>query len=150
MGRDAATPRTARALAAFLAEHPLVWVCGLSGGAFAGVVSRIDGDAIEVTAVADGRRRCILLPAGWNDPKKKPPVRTPAIREAFRFDEAGFRVSCIERRSPEEVLELHVRYIDERSPFPGPGPAPPAGRRRAVRGTARRANRAEGGRDETT
>ena len=150
MGRDPTTPRTARALAAFLAEHPLVWVCGLPGGAFAGVVSRIDGDALEVTAVAGGRRRCILLPAGWNDAKKKPPVRTLAIREAFRFDEAGYRVSCVERRSPEEVLELHVRHIDERSPFPRPGPSPRAGRRRAVRGTARRANRAEGGRDETT
>ena len=67
------------------------------------------------------------MPAGWNGAKRKPPVRTPAIREAFRFDEAGFRVSCVERRSPEEVLELHVRYIDERSPFPGPGPPPPAG-----------------------
>ena len=150
MGRDLKTPRTARALSAFLAEHPLVWVCGLPGGAFAGVVSRIDGDALEVTAVAGGRRRCILLPAGWNDPKRKPPVRTRAIREAFRFDEAGFRVSCVERRRPEEVLELHVRYIDEQSPFPGPGPAPPAGRRRAVRGAARRANRAGEGRDETT
>ena len=31
MGRDPTTPRTARALAAFLAEHPLVWVCGLPG-----------------------------------------------------------------------------------------------------------------------
>ena len=150
MGRDLKTPRTARALSVFLAEHSLVWVCGLPGGAFAGVVSRVDGDAVEVTAVAGGRRRCILMPAGWNDPKRKLPARTLAIREAFRFDEAGFRVSCVERRSPEEVLELHVRYIDERSPFPGPGPSPPAGRRRAVRGTARRANRAEEGRDETT
>ena len=117
MGRDLKTPRTARALSVFLAEHPLVWVCGLPGGAFAGVVGRIDGDALEVTAVAGGRRRCILMPAGWNNPKKKPPTRTPAIREAYRFDEAGFRVSCVERRRPDEVIDLHVRYLDESSPF---------------------------------
>ena len=117
MGRDPTTPRTARALAAFLAEHPLVWICGLPGGAFAGVVSRIDGDALEVTAVAGGRRRCILMPAGWNDPRKKAPARTLAIREAFRFDEAGFRVSCSERRSPGEVLELHVQRPDLRDVF---------------------------------
>jgi hypothetical protein len=117
MGRQSAWPRTARALAAYLAGHPLVWICGLPGGAFTGVVSRIEGDTVEVTAVAGGRKRSIVLPAGWNGRKKKAPVRTRAIRDAFRFHRAGFRVSCAERRHPDEVIELHVQYIDESSPF---------------------------------
>ena len=149
MGRESTTPRTARALAAFLAEHPLVWVCGLPGGAFAGVVGRIDGDALEIRAIAGGRRRHIVMPAGWNGGSRKPPVRTRAIREAFRFGDAGFRVSCIERRHPDEVLDLHVRYIDERSPFASLTPPRKARRPRAVRGPASvRAGR-EGGPHET-
>jgi hypothetical protein len=135
MGRPSSWPRTALALAAYLADHPLVWICGLPGGAFAGVVGRIDGDTVEVTAVAGGRKRTIVLPEGWNSRKKKAPVRTKAIRDAFRFDEAGFRVSCVERRHPDEVIEIHVRYIDESSPFSSPR----EGRRTAgVRGEVRR------------
>jgi hypothetical protein len=57
------------------------------------------------------------MPAGWNSRAKKKPVATRAIRDAFRFDRAGFRVSCVERRRPDEVVELHVLYIDENSPF---------------------------------
>jgi hypothetical protein len=117
MVREPARPRTARALAAYLAGHPLVWICGLPGGAFAGVVGRIDGDTVEVTAVAGGRKRSIVLPAGWNCRKKKAPVRTRAIRDAFQFHATGFRVSCVERRRPDEVIELHVHYIDESRPF---------------------------------
>ncbi len=117
MGRESTRPRTARALAAYLADHPLVWICGLPGGAFAGVVSRIDGDAVELTAIAGGRKRHILMPAGWNVRARRSPVCTRAIRNAFRFHDGGFRATCVERRKPDEVVELNVHYIDESRPF---------------------------------
>jgi hypothetical protein len=116
MSRKSMTPTTARSLGDYLTEHPLVWICGLPGGAFAAAVSRIDGDLVEVTALAGGRKRHLLMPAGWNSDRKKAPVRTRAIRNTFQFHEAGFRVSCTLRRNPLDVLQLHVRYIDERSP----------------------------------
>jgi hypothetical protein len=117
MGRRSTTPRNALALADYLTGHPLVWICGLPGGAFTAAVSRIDGDLVEVTSLAGGRTRQILMPSGWNCRKKKRPVRTQAIHNAFDFHEGGFRVSCVERRNPLEVLQLRVRYVDERSPF---------------------------------
>jgi hypothetical protein len=117
MGRESSPPRSARALAAYLSEHPMIWICGLPGGAFVGAVSRIDGDAVEVTAVAGGRKRYVVMPAGWNSRARKAPEHTRAIRDAFRFHAAGFRVSCVERRHPDEIIELHVQYIDECSPF---------------------------------
>jgi hypothetical protein len=117
MARRATTPKTAPALADYLAEHPLVWVCGLPGGAFAGVVSRIDGDRVEFTTLSGGRRRQVRMPSGWSSRKRRPPVRTRALRDAFCFHEAGFSVSCVERRHPHEVLHLHVRYLDEKDPF---------------------------------
>ena len=124
---------TARALAAFLADHPPGLDLRPAGRALAGVVSRFDGDTVEVTAVAGGRKRSIVMPAGWNCRKKKAPVRTQAIRDAFRFHAAGFRVSCVEHRRPDEVIELHVHYIDERSPLGDPARAGimPAARPRA-------------------
>jgi hypothetical protein len=117
MGRPSTIPTTALALAVYLTRHPLVWVCGLPGTAFAGAVSRIDGDLVELTVMAGGRHRHILMPTGWNSREKKAPVRTAAIRAAFRFHAAGFHVACVERRNKLEVLQLHVRYIDEGSPF---------------------------------
>ena len=61
-------------------------------------------------------------------------METEASRRAGRFHEAGFRVTCAERRRPDEVLEIDVQYIDERSPFARPRPAcrerEPGGRRR--------------------
>jgi hypothetical protein len=117
MSRPATTPTTALALADYLTRHPLVWVCGLPGRAFAGAVSRIDGDLVELTAMAGGRHRLILMPTGWNSREKKAPVRTAAIRASFRFHEAGFHAVCVERRNKLEVLHLHVRYIDEGRPF---------------------------------
>ncbi len=117
MGCPSTPPKTALALAGYLAGHPLVWICGLPGGGLAASVSRIDGDVIELVSLAGGRTRRIVLPAGWNCRKKWPPVRTQAIRDAFRFHEGGFSVSCVERRNRGEILHIHVRYLDERRPF---------------------------------
>jgi hypothetical protein len=117
MSRTSTTPTNALALADYLSTQPLLWICGLPGGAFTAAVSRIDGDVVEVTSVCGGRRRQIVMPSGWNCRGKRPPVRTLAIRNAFVFHEWGFIVTCVERRNPLEVLQLRVRYVEEGSPF---------------------------------
>ena len=99
MGRRSTTPRNAVALADYLTGHPLVWICGLPGGAFIAAVSRIDRDLVEVTSVAGGRTRQILMPSGWNCRTKKPPVRTQAIQTHVRFPRG--RVPRQLRRAPQ-------------------------------------------------